>query len=338
MNIYKKKRKNPKCTVFVRARKESTPFTESLDSLTAEQIPLRRSSVARTSLSSMFLSASRYALLTLSLLVFIASCTMLVMFAADSARATSENERYQDIFYGQTNIVSIDRTSRENIYTLSFDRVLDGEKLDIDYGSTGEIYNEEFEKTRSRLLALKRSNPDVWGWISVPGTPIEYPIMFSGDNEYYLRRTPSKQESKDGSIFADGRTEEHLEDNRNLIIYGHNIAETPSQPRKMFSYLLDFTREDKFKNGTVVVSTLDGIYTYEIFSIYSTTADYNYIKTYFSTDSSFVRFANSCKNLSMYSKDIDINENDKILTLSTCTNQRNDKRWAVHCKLIGISK
>ncbi len=235
-------------------------------------------------------------------------------------------------------MVSIDKSSREDVNTLTLDRTLGGEKIDVDYYINNN-QNSEFEKMRIKLLGLKRLNSDVWGWISVPGTPIEYPIMYSGDNEYYLEKTLTKEYSKNGSIFADGRTEAALEDNRNLIIYGHNIAEVAGvSPKDKFAHLIDFTREELFANGTVIVSTLDGIYTYEMFSIYPTVSSYNYIRTYFPTDQSFLAFADTCDRKSMYHKDIDFLANDKMLTLSTCTNMRDNKRWAIHCRLVGISK
>ncbi len=334
--IFKKKR-NSKCTVFVNAKNEKNDFTLSVDSLTPKEIPLRRSSIARRSVSAMALSAMRYFVLTLSSLVFVASCSVLVIFAIDNAKSHRENEFYQNLFYGDSDLVSVDMSSYENVNTLTLDRTLGGEKIDVDY-DINVNHNSEFEKMRTKLLGLKRMNPDVWGWISVPGTPIEHPIMFSGDNEYYLDKTPAKEYSKNGSIFADGRTEARLEDNRNLIIYGHNIAESGASPKDKFAYLVDFTREDLFMNGKVIISTLDGIYTYEMFSIYPTVSSYNYIRTYFPSDQSFLAFADTCEKKSMYHTSPDFSSDDKMLTLSTCTNMRDNKRWAIHCKLVAISK
>ncbi len=328
-----KKRTPPKCTVFVQARKTSTPFTKSLRSLKPEEIPLRRGSVSRKSTSNIVLSAFRYAALTLSSLVFVASLSALIAYGADYVKTSNEHKLYQDIFNGQnTDLVSVDRSSYENVNTLSIQRSLDGEIILTPNISVSQ--NKELEEMRSQILALKRMNSDVWGWIRVDGTQIDFPIMFSGDNEYYLTRTPSKAYSKNGSIFADGRTQPSLEDNRNLVLYGHNISTTGI----MFSELIDFTREDIFNTRGLTIYTLDGIYRYEMFSVYATHSDYNYIRTKFGSDSQFIAFANKCDQMSNYHKGFDFTGDDRLLTLSTCTNMRDNRRWAMHCKLMSVTK
>ncbi len=330
----KQKKKRRITTVFAQAKKTVTPFTESLNALTAAQIPLRRSSVERKSTSGIIMSAVRYAVLTLSSLVFIASCTALLMYTADSIKAANDRDFYQSVFRGDgVDFVSVDKASYQNAQTLSIQSSLDGETLgdtSVNIGTSDPL----LEEMRSKILTLKRINPDVWGWISVDDTGIDFPIMFSGDNEYYLDRTPTNETNRNGSIFADGRTESSLEDNRNLIVYGHNM----STANIMFSELIDFTREDIFNTRGITVYTTEGIYRYEMFAIYSTTADYDYIRTYFASDAHFLQFVNTCDFMSMYHKGFSFNANDKILTLSTCTNQRDNKRWAMHCKLMSITK
>ncbi len=328
-----KKKKYPKPTVFVEQKKLKTPFLCELESISCSELPLRRGMYERKSTKRLIVGAVRYFLLTLSSLVFVVSCLALVLYALDYVKASSEFEFYQNIFRNDDGtFVAVDNMTQKNPSTISIDRSHAGEIMDVDY--TQGTYNEEYENMRTKILALKRYNSDIWGWVTVPGTDIDFPIMFSGDNEYYLTHSASKENNKNGAIFADGRTEAHLEDNRNLIVYGHNMSTTGI----MFSQLVDYTREDVFNSRPVIISTLDGIYTYEVFSIYSTVSTYNYIRTYFANDEHFVTFAETCREMSMYKKDVSFTPGDKLLTLSTCTNMRDNKRWAIHAKLVSVSK
>ena len=158
--------------------------------------------------------------------------------------------------------------------------------------------------------------------------------MFSGDNDFYLKRSPTKKYNNNGSIFADGRTKAKLEDNRALVVYGHNMASTNS----MFSELIEYTQEDVFNNRLVTITTLDGIYTFEVFSVYNSSAKYNYIRTTFYSDSDFLSFVRTCDNKSLFHKDLEFTKDDMLLTLSTCTVQGDGRRWAIHAKLIAVSR
>ena len=83
---------------------------------------------------------------------------------------------------------------------------------------------------------------------------------------------------------------------------------------------------------------MDGIYTYSVFSVYDTSASYNYIQTYFSSNDAYLAFIQKCIDNSLYKKDIEITSDSSILTLSTCTVRQDNRRWAIHAVLTGISK
>ena len=325
-----------KSNVFPRIPNDKkTQFMRSVESLRPRDIQLSPYVISQKNKGNkrILLGALRYTILTASTLLFLGSSAALVMYVMNYLQSNAENEFLSNIFYGNTaSYVTVDAGAKKNVETLSVDRSIAGEILDVDY-NTG-VYNEEFEAIRSKILDLKRQNPDVWGWIKVDGTNIDFPIMFSGDNEYYLKRSPTKTYNNNGSIFADGRTKAHLEDNRALVVYGHNMASTNS----MFSELIEYTQENVFKNRLVTITTLDGIYTFEVFSVYNSSKDYNYIRTSFSSDHDFLKFVERCRSLSLFHKDMEFTKDDIMLTLSTCTVQRDDRRWAIHAKLIAVSK
>lgn len=312
-----------------------TPFMRSVDELRPRDIQLSPYAMANKDNGKrrIIFGAIRYTILTASILLFLGSCGALVLYIMNYLQSNAENEFLSNIFYGDSQVyVSVDNTAKKNVETLSVDRSIAGETIDVEYEQ--ETYNEEFEAARSKILDLKRQNPDVWGWIKVDGTNIDFPIMYSGDNEYYLKRSPTKAYNNNGSIFADGRTKAHLEDNRTFVVYGHNMASTNS----MFSELIEYTQESVFNNRLITITTLDGIYTFEVFSVYNSSKDYNYIRTSFSSDSDFINFVEKCRSLSLFDKDMEFTKDDIMLTLSTCTVQRDDRRWAIHAKLIAVSR
>ena len=88
-------------------------------------------------------------------------------------------------------------------------------------------------------------------------------------------------------------------------------------------------------NGKITVYTLDGMYTYQIYSIYETDKYYPYITTYFKSGESFVEFAEKSEEKSIYNKDnVLFAPSDRILTLSTCNNRFADGRLAVHAVMV----
>lgn len=189
-----------------------------------------------------------------------------------------------------------------------------------------------FEKLKIQLSNLSDKYPGLIGWITIDDTNINYPIVQCDNNEYYLSHAPNGEYLPSGSIFLDYRCDKSLLKNHNSVIYGHHMTDT-----SMFHHLLKFLDEDFFnEHPYVVIKTVDGIMTYEIFSIYETDMYYEYITTDFYSHKDFVKFAYKMKSNSMYQRDVEFTETDRIITLSTCTGKTRAGRYAVHAKLISI--
>ena len=190
--------------------------------------------------------------------------------------------------------------------------------------------NKEFERLKIKLYSLKQQYPDLYGWIELPGTSINYPIMQSDDNEYYLTHSYRGTFLQAGSIFADYHCSRTLMSNYNLVLYGHHMADT-----SMFHSLDSYLDEDFFRNNnTVYIYTLDGMYTYKVFSVYATDKYYPYIQTVFTSSQSFLNFAERVRSNSIYTAEgITFDASDRLLTLSTCSNRTEDGRLAVHAIL-----
>lgn len=176
---------------------------------------------------------------------------------------------------------------------------------------------------------LKKINSEVVGWISLPGTNINYPFVQTKDNSYYLTKAFDKTKNKAGWIFLDYRNNiQNL--NKNTIIYGHARVNNT-----MFGTLKNVITNKWFNNKDnhiINISTEHENSLWQIFSVYTIEKTSDYIQTDFIDDSEFQNFINLIKNRSIYNFDSSIDVTDNILTLSTC--HKTNERIVVHAKLI----
>lgn len=181
---------------------------------------------------------------------------------------------------------------------------------------------------------LKRKNSDTVGWISVNGTNINYPVVQSNDNDYYLTHSYDKSKNKAGWVFLDYRN--NLDTlNKNTIIYAHGRVDTT-----MFGSLKNILKSSWYDNkDNYIIKFATENYTslWQVFSVYTIKAESYYITTEFSNDTEFKEFANTLKNRSKVKFSAEVNENDKFITLSTCKDSKGN-RVVMHAKLIKIQK
>jgi len=169
--------------------------------------------------------------------------------------------------------------------------------------------------------ALKEKNSDTVGWLKVNGTNIEYVVVKGTDNSYYLKHNFERQSNSAGWIFADYRNKFHFTD-YNIIIYGHNTRDG-----SMFGTLKNTLKEDWYSNKdnhTIIFVTENRINKYQVFSVYEDKASDYPITTEFKSDNEYLTFLNTVKKKSKYNFNVDVSEEQSILTLSTCaTNNQN---------------
>ena len=175
-----------------------------------------------------------------------------------------------------------------------------------------------------------QKNSDTIGYINIEGTVINYPVMYSGDNEFYLHNDFNKQHSYYGAIFMDYRCDVYnMPKTRNVILYGHRMRDG-----SMFRSLVYYFEKDFFDGHKIIqFDTLACKMQWEVFSIYESHIDFYYIKTEFENDDSWLEFINYCQELSLYKTDIELEKDDIVLTLSTCSTDKNH-RVVVMARLI----
>ena len=185
------------------------------------------------------------------------------------------------------------------------------------------------EETLIDFNKLKQINKDTVGWLKVNGTDIEYAIVKTNDNSYYLEHNFEKEYNKAGWIFADYKNKLDGTD-KNIVIYGHNRRDG-----SMFSSLKNILKEEwysKEKNRKITFITEKEESIYEVFSIYQIEAEDYYITTKFE-DGEFLEYIQTVKNRSIKDFNIEVSKEDNILTLSTCGND-NDYRVVLHARKV----
>jgi len=179
---------------------------------------------------------------------------------------------------------------------------------------------------------LLEKNSDTVGWIKVNNTKVNYSIVQSKDNEYYLSHDFNKKKSYTGWVFADFRDDFEFFGN-NTIIYAHNtLAKT------MFSTLTWCVKKSWYQveeNQYIKISTPKSNTIWKIFSIYTIKPELYYLTTYFKDDEEHNAFIDKITKRSIYDFQTETTTDDKILTLSTCTDD-GTRRVVIHAKMIKV--
>lgn len=176
---------------------------------------------------------------------------------------------------------------------------------------------------------LNKINSNTVGWIRLENTNVNYPFVQGNDNAYYLKHSYNNSNSYMGWIFLDYKNNRSFND-RNTVIYGHGLLNNT-----MFGSLRKAFNEEWYQNKDnqiVKIYTEKGFLLYQLFSIYTIAPEDYYIKTNFENDEEFQNFIDTIRFRSINDFHVDIDLNDKILTLSTCYD--NSKRAVLHAKLL----
>lgn len=207
----------------------------------------------------------------------------------------------------------------------------------VPYYSGGKIYDEikdlaitadeDGSGFQVDFDALMKENSDTVAWIRFDEPAIiSYPVVKSADNSDYLTKTFTANDNKLGAIFMDMRNSSDFSD-RNTFIYGHHL----NVGGEMFSELLEYESESFCKDHpNFYIYTPDGhVRTYTVFSagVVKDTAD-NY-KIEYASDAEYEEYLKLCQDSSNYTVDVELNAQSQIVSLSTCTNVRDDERFLV---------
>ena len=189
---------------------------------------------------------------------------------------------------------------------------------------------EEIKEYKIDFDALKKSNSDTVGYIKVNNTNIDYVVVQTKDNNYYLNHNFNKEKNRAGWIFLDYRNKLDGSD-KNTIIYGHNMKDG-SMFETLSSVLQKWWYEDS-NNYIVTFTTEEKTFMYQVFSTYDIKNEDYYIKTKFNSDNDYEKFLKTIKSRSNHDYGIEVTKDDTILTLSSCLGA-GEKRVVLHAKKV----
>lgn len=189
---------------------------------------------------------------------------------------------------------------------------------------TEENDNWWYEDVDIDLAELQAENQDVIGWIRFDNIEVlSYPVMYSGDDETYLRTDVHGNSSTSGSIFMEGLCNPDFED-CHTILYGHNMKNL-----SMFGSLKKYKTEEFYEeNQYFTIYTADMAYRYQIFSYRDVPETDSVYTVGFAPDDEFAGFINEMIRKSYEDTGVEVAKEDKVLTLSTCSTE--GYRFVVH--------
>lgn len=162
-------------------------------------------------------------------------------------------------------------------------------------------------------------NPDLVGWIEIPGTNVCYPVVQTPDRpDYYLRRDFNGDSATHGCIYVREACDVFTPSD-NLTIYGHRMHDG-----SMFYDLLNYKKQDYYQEHRYILfDTLTQRHTYEIVAVFRTTATVGEGFTYHrfvdaADEAEFDAFVDTCQSLAFYDTGVDAQYGDKLISLSTC--------------------
>lgn len=196
---------------------------------------------------------------------------------------------------------------------------------------------EEIElKVLEEYETLYNKNRRLIGWLKIEDTNIDYPVLQTTDNIYYLDHNFEQEYDKNGSLFLDAACD-IVHRNTNLIIYGHHM-----RSGKMFGNLNKYSSESYYKEHPYI--QFDTIYekgTYQVMYVFRSKIynEYEIVFKYYQffdavSEKEFDSNMQEMAAISLYDTGVRAGFGDELLTLSTCDNSEADGRFVVVAKRI----
>ena len=174
--------------------------------------------------------------------------------------------------------------------------------------------------------------PKMIGWIKNFDSPIDYPVMQSTDNSYYLTHLPDDSRNNRGAIFLDEAANSDFT-SQVSVLYGHMVKDGT-----MFGSLNQYRNQEYYNNHKKLeLYTANGYKNIELISAYLVKGDSNPYPRGFETSVDFNNYIDKIKNKSFFVSDVTAVPGDKIIILSTCAYDFDNARLAVVGRLVSIS-
>ncbi len=202
--------------------------------------------------------------------------------------------------------------------------------------ATVTLDNNETPDILEEYASVYELNKSLVGWIKIDGTKVDYPVMQTVNNDYYLNHNFKQQKDNNGSIFADCECSIWPR-SQNIILYGHNM-----RSGNMFGTLKSYKEESFYKEHKTI--NFDTIYEkgeYAVMYVFSEVVHdevevafkyYQFINA--NSDVEYESYMNEMASMSMYDTGVKSKYGDALITLSTCDYTSGAERFVIVAKKI----
>ena len=254
---------------------------------------------------------------------------VIVWQGAEVVAAKIEYKRGNDFYEDLANKLSLSGTASglsETLYGDSqpmalpdYEAMKNGATVGDKTALTG-AEKRELALYNAKLAVLKKQNPDTVGWIYIPGTNIDYPIVMppKSDPDFYMNHAFSGAEYSQGAIFIESICNPSILQNKNTIIVGHNIR----LQGMMFNQLAKFGEKEFFdSHSEIYIYTEEGKFVFKLFSFYRADYMYNFRQVRFLSDMDYLQYLAKMQGNSWFTREgVTFGAEDRIITMYTCTN------------------
>lgn len=257
---------------------------------------------------------------------------VLLYFKDDIAQNISENdlEPFRPIMVSQGTLNDITdeliaETTAAKIIPIGSTQTTATAEIPQDIAVSDTLPDDVRQSLIDSAQSLNDAYPDAIGWLYIPDTPINYPVMQSDDNDYYLSHAYDGSYLKAGSVFLDYRCESRFMNPIN-IVYAHNMKNG-----SMFAGVLNFTDSAYFDSHRYGwLSTPETVYRVDFFSC--ARADWH--DELYDGSLSAADWIPHVENLSVVCREMEYSENDRFISLSTCSYEFQNARTILTGKLV----
>lgn len=188
-----------------------------------------------------------------------------------------------------------------------------------------------------KVKELQKENTDIKGWVRIEDTNINYPLLQTDNNDYYLTHNYKKEKSSYGSIFINNNCD-IKDDNANVIIYGHDMKDN-----QMFKDLIKYQDKDFYEQHHIIkIATEKNENNYEIISAFKSRVFYqdetNVFRFYqyynFDNENKYNEYISNCKKIQLYDTGKTATYGEQLITLITCEYSQENGRMVVVAKKV----
>ena len=192
------------------------------------------------------------------------------------------------------------------------------------------------EKTPERQISmdfteLLKTNSDIKGWIYGEATNVDYPVLQTDNNDFYMDHLYNKEANSSGSIFADYRNQSDFSD-RNTVLYGHHMGNGT-----MFGSIEHYASQDFYDaTPTMKLYTPEGDYLIELICGTHESGDEQFVEFNFKSEEDFMKYVDSFRARSTFKSDVQVQPGDKLISLCTCAYVFDNARYMLMGRLVPL--